>query len=122
MACHYGMDRDYIKNAFLKRDPRRLFDSYLEINFVGLKHEQDVESYRGIPFLIDVVTLVSELKEILGRWKELAGGIPVFITLPGGRFRGEIVKSVDDFLTALETVDEETKNLVGVYESPRFYR
>ncbi len=110
-----SMDRDYIKNVFLKRDLRRLFDSYLEINFVGLKHEQDVESYH-LPYhdLSDGLTLVSELKDILSRWKALAGAIPVFITLPGGRFRGEIVKSVDDFLTALETVDEESENLSDI--------
>ena len=106
-----SMDRDYIKNVFLKRDSRRLFDSYLEINFVGLNHEQDVESYHlAYHELSDGLTLVRELKDILTRWKALAGEIPVFI-MAVGRSRRENVKSLDEFLSALETVDDESKTL-----------
>ena len=106
-----SMDRDYIKNVFVKRDPCRLFDSYLEINFCGLVHARDVESYHlAYHELADDLVLISELRDVLTRWISLAGEIPVFIILPG-HFRREIVKTASDFLSALEKVDEENKQL-----------
>jgi hypothetical protein len=102
-----SMDRKYIKNVFVKRDSQRLFDSYLEVNFVNLRLDTDVESYHlAFQELSDGLNTVSELKSVLRRWKALAGDErPVFVIL------GNLKKNVDELLTSLDDLHDDDMRL-----------